>query len=49
LVLLNTAMEFRRFADYLHSLKYPVRVGFEGTGNYHRPPAHFLKMEGFQL
>jgi transposase len=49
LILLNTAMEFRRFADYLHSLKYPVRVGFEATGNYHRPLAHFLKMEGFQL
>jgi transposase len=49
LILLNTAMEFRRFADYLHSFKYPVRVGFEATGNYHRPLAHFLKMEGFQL
>lgn len=49
MVLLNTAIEFRRFADYLHSLKYPVRVAFEATGNYHRPLAHFLRTEGFQL
>jgi transposase len=49
LVLLNTAVEFRRFADYLHSLKHPVRIGFEATGNYHRPLAHFLKSQGFHL
>jgi transposase len=49
LILLNTAVEFRHFADYLHSLKYAVRVGFEATGNYHRPLAHFLMTEGFQL
>src|ERR1700692_3242242 len=49
LVLPNTAVEFRRFADYLHSLKLPVRIGFEATGNYHRPLAHFLKSEGFHL
>lgn len=49
LVLLNTAVEFRRFADYLHTLKYPVRIGFEATGNYHRPLAYFLKTEGFHL
>jgi len=49
LVLLNTAVEFRRFADYLHGLKHPVRVAFEATGNYHRPLAHFLKAEGFDL
>jgi transposase len=49
LVLLNTAVEFRRFTDYLHSLRFPVRVGFEATGNYHRPLAHFLLREGFHL
>ncbi|MGH9625339.1 MAG: IS110 family transposase [Bryobacteraceae bacterium] len=49
LILLNTAVEFRRFADYLHSLKLPVRVGFEATGNYHRALAHFLISEGFHL
>jgi hypothetical protein len=42
LVLLNTAIEFRRLADYLHGFKQPVRIGFEATGNYHRPLAHFL-------
>lgn len=49
MVLLNAAAEFRRFADYLHGLKHPVRIGFEATGNYHRPLAHFLKTEGFHL
>jgi transposase len=49
LILLNTAVEFHRFADYLHDLKYPVRVGFEATGNYRRPLAHFLKNQGFHL
>jgi transposase len=48
-VLLNTAVEFRRFADYLHTLRHPVRIVFEATGNYHRPLAHFLMSEGFHL
>lgn len=43
MILVNNAVEFRRFAEYLHSLKHSVRVGFEATGNYHRPLAHFLK------
>jgi transposase len=49
MILPNTAVEFRRFADYLHSLKHPVRIGFEATGNYHRALAHFLLTEGFHL
>ena len=49
LVLLNTAVEFRHFADYLHTLRHPVRIVFEATGNYHRPLAHFLMAEGFHL
>jgi len=49
LVLLNTAVEFRRLADYLHSLHMPVHIVFEATGNYHRPLAHFLLSQGFQL
>ena len=48
-ILPNTAAEFRLFADFLHSLKHPVRVVFEATGNYHRPLAHFLQAEGFHL
>ena len=32
-----------------HSLGFPVRVGFELTGNYHRALAYFLHSEGFRL
>jgi transposase len=45
----NTAEEFRAFADFLHSLGSPVRIGFEPTGNYHRALAYFLHSEGFRL
>jgi transposase len=45
----NTAEEFRAFADFLHSLDRPVRIGFEATGNYHRALAYFLHAQGFQL
>jgi hypothetical protein len=45
----NTAEDFRSLAEYLHSLRSPVRIGFEPTGNYHRPLAYFLQSQGFQL
>jgi transposase len=45
----NTAEEFRAFADFLHGLALPVRIGFEPTGNYHRALAYFLHSEGFHL
>ncbi len=45
----NTAEEFRAFAEFLHGLALPVRIGFEATGNYHRALAYFLHSEGFQL
>ena len=45
----NTAQEFRAFADFLHSSGFPVRIGFEPTGNYHRALAYFLHSEGFHL
>jgi transposase len=45
----NTAEEFRAFAEFLHSLSLPVRIGFEPTGNYHRALAYFLHSEGFHL
>lgn len=45
----NTAEEFRAFADFLHSLGLPARIGFEPTGNYHRALAYFLHSEGFHL
>jgi hypothetical protein len=49
MILANAAVEFRRYADYLHSLKHPVRIGFEVIGNYRRTLAHFLLTEGFYL
>ncbi len=33
----------------LASYELPVRVGFEATGNYHRPLAHHLGQAGFEL
>jgi transposase len=45
----NTAQEFRAFAEFLHGLALPVRIGFEPTGNYHRALAYFLHSEGFHL
>jgi len=45
----NTAEEFRAFAEFLHGLALPVRIGFEPTGNYHRALAYFLHSEGFHL
>lgn len=45
----NTAEDFRALAAYLCSLGAPVRIGFEPTGNYHRPLAYFLHAQGFQL
>ncbi len=45
----NSAEDFRALATYLHSLGSPVRIAFEPTGNYHRPLAHFLLSQGFQL
>jgi transposase len=41
--------EFRAFAEFLHGLALPVRIGFEPTGNYHRALAYFLHSEGFHL
>jgi len=45
----NTAEEFRALAGFLHRLGWPVRIGFEPTGNYHRALAYFLHSEGFHL
>lgn len=45
----NTAEEFCAFAEFLHALRLPVRVGFEPTGNYHRALAYFLHSQGFHL
>jgi transposase len=45
----NAAGDFRAFAEFLHSLRFPVRIGFEPTSNYHRALAYFLHSQGFEL
>jgi transposase len=41
--------DYERLAEYLHRLGSRSVVGFEATGNYHRPLAHFLHRQGFAL
>ena len=45
----NNLEDFDQVAAYLRSLKSPVLIGFEATGNYHRPLAYFLHRQGFEL
>src|SRR5271154_4874998 len=47
--LANNLEDFEQLASYLRSLKSPVLIGFEATGNYHRPLAYFLHRQGFEL
>jgi Transposase len=49
LVGLNTRTEHDRFIDRLRDIGRPVIVGFEATGNYHRPLAYRLLQAGFEL
>ncbi len=46
---LNTQVEHQRFIDRLRALNCPVQIGFEATGNYHRPLAWRLLEAGFDL
>lgn len=46
---LNTHVEHQRFIAHLQGLNCPVQIGFEATGNYHRPLAWRLLAEGFDL
>jgi transposase len=45
----NTAADYQRLADYLRGGGAPALIGFEATGNYHRPLAFFLQSQGFAL
>lgn len=45
----NEAAEYGRLAGYLRELGPRSIVGFEATGNYHRPLAHFLQQQGCEL
>lgn len=49
LTITNTLEDFRRLAATLCAYELPVRIGFEATGNYHRPLAHHLGQAGFDL
>ena len=47
--LANQREDFEHLARYLRGLKCTVLIGFEATGNYHRPLAYFLHRQGFEL
>lgn len=46
---LNTQVEHQRFIAQLQALNCPVQIGFEATGNYHRPLVWRLLAAGFDL
>lgn len=45
----NNRQDFEHLAGYLRGLRSSVLIGFEATGNYHRPLAYFLYQQGFDL
>ena len=47
--LVNQRADFEHLTGYLRGLKSSVLIGFEATGNYHRPLAYFLHRQGFEL
>ena len=49
LTITDTLEDFQRLATALAGYDLPVRVGFEATGNYHRPLAHHFGRAGFAL
>ena len=49
LTILNTREEHDRLVGALTGYEPPVVVGFEATGNYHRPLAHRLLEAGLEL
>ena len=45
----NSAADFDRLVGFLRALPGRVRVALEPTGDYHRPIAHRLLTEGFEV
>jgi transposase len=45
----NRMADYRAFSEYLKRLGCRCLIGFEATGNYHRPLAYYLARQGFQL
>lgn len=45
----NTMADYQHLAEYLRRHGESVVIGFEATGNYHRPLAYFLHQQRFEL
>ena len=45
----NSHHHYKLLRDRLQALVVPPLIGFEATGNYHRPLAYFLSQAGFEL
>src|SRR5215216_2708568 len=45
----STLADFEHLATFLRSCNSSCLIGFEATGDYHRPLAHFLHRQGFSL
>lgn len=45
----NCQADFVVLRDRLRAFQTPVLIGFEATGNYHRPLAYYLAQCGFEL
>ena len=45
----NTMADYQHLAEYLRRHGESAVIGFEATGNYHRPLAYFLHQQGFEL
>jgi transposase len=45
----NKMEDYERFSAFLKELQCPCLIGFEATGNYHRPLAYYLHQQGFHL
>jgi transposase len=48
-IVANKLSDYQEFTAYLKSQRFPCIIGFEATGNYHRPLAYYLQQEGFDL
>jgi len=45
----NKMVDYEDFTRYLKSFGRQCLIGFEATGNYHRPLAYYLLQQGFEL
>jgi len=45
----NKMPDYEVFSRYLKDFGIPCLIGFEATGNYHRPIAYYLQKKGFEL